>query len=114
MPELHDDRRQEPRFRAAGSATLKDGNAQHRALILDLSLNGLKITRPDAFVPNDRDLVQLTLSVGDSDPFKADVKIVHTERTELGLEFFDMPPRDFGVLAGIIEKYQRLRRSGTQ
>ena len=41
MPELHDDRRLEPRFRTAGSATLRVGRKEIRALVLDLSLTGL-------------------------------------------------------------------------
>lgn len=112
MPELYDDRRQEPRFRTAGSATIDTGGEQYRALVLDLSLNGLKLTRPDKLDARHNARFRITLSIGDSDPFLAEVKLVHTEPTLLGLEFFDMPPRDFAVLAGIIETFERLRRQG--
>jgi hypothetical protein len=110
MPELHDDRRQEPRFRTAGTALIRSGRKEVRALVLDLSLNGLKIARPDQFEGASQARFPISLSIGQGDPFKAEVKLVHTEPGWLGLEFVDMPPRDFAVLAGIIEQFQRLRR----
>lgn len=114
MPELYDDRRQEPRFRTAGSATIEGAGEAHRALVLDLSLNGLKLTRPDKLDARHNARFKITLSIGDSDPFIAEVKLVHTEPTVLGFEFFDMPPRDFSVLAGIIETFESLRRQGAK
>ncbi len=112
MHEIHDERRQEPRFRAAGSATFKVGRRDYRALVLDLSLNGLKVTRPEGFAPLQGDRFRLALTVAGGDPFVAEVKVMHSEPGLLGLEFYDMPPRDFGVLAGLIEQYQKLKRYG--
>jgi hypothetical protein len=112
MPELYDERRQEPRFRTAGRATLTVDGETLAADVLDLSLNGLSISRPARLDVHPSQLVSLSLQVGDVEPFVADVKIVHAEKAKLGLEFFDMPPRDFAVLAGIIETFQRLRREG--
>jgi hypothetical protein len=110
MADLHDDRRLEPRFRTAGSATLRAGRKDFRALVLDLSLNGLKLTRPEQFDGARQARYPVTLSIGQANPFKAEVKLVHTEPGWLGLEFVDMPPADFGVLAGIIEQFERLQR----
>ena len=98
MAEHHDDRRQEPRYRTAGSAAFTVGKRAYRALVLDLSLNGLKIT----------------LSVGSNPPLVAEVKLVHVETALLGLEFYDMPPRDFALLAGLIEHFQRAQRGAAR
>ena len=111
MADLHDDRRLEPRFRTAGSAVLRAGRRDFRALVLDLSLNGLKVTRPDRFEAPKQSLFPVTLTIGQGNPFKAEVKLVHAEPGWLGLEFTDMPPSDFGVLAGIIEQFERLQRA---
>jgi hypothetical protein len=110
MPDLHDERRQEPRFRTAGSASFSVGRKEFRALVLDLSLNGLKLTRPEGFAATKGQRFPITLSIPGTDPFKAEVMIVHVEPAQLGVEFFDMPPRDFGVLAGLIEQFVRLKR----
>lgn len=112
MAEHHDDRRQEPRYRTAGSASFTAGKRAYRALVLDLSLNGLKITQPEGFGLAKGEHFKLTLSVGSNPPFVAEVKLVHIETALLGLEFYDMPPRDFGLLAGLIEHFQRATRSG--
>jgi hypothetical protein len=114
MAEHHDDRRQEPRYRTAGSATFTVGKRPFRALVLDLSLNGLKVTRPDSLVLAKGEHVKLTLSVGSNPPFVAEVKLAHVETSLLGLEFYDMPPRDFGVLAGLIEHFQHDKRAGSK
>jgi hypothetical protein len=110
MPDLHDDRRLEPRFRTAGSATLRVGRKEIRALVLDLSLTGLKLSRPDPFAAAANTRFPISLAIGQGKPFKAEVKLAHVEPGWLGLEFVDMPPHDFGVLAGIIEQFERLRR----
>lgn len=110
MADLHDDRRLEPRFRTAGSATLRVGRKEFRALVLDLSLNGLKMSRPDQFEAPRNTRFPVSLSIGQGDPFKAEVKLVHVEPGWIGLEFVDMPPHDFAVLAGIIDQFERLRR----
>lgn len=110
MADLHDDRRLEPRFRTAGSATFRAGRKDLRALVLDLSMNGLKLSRPENFQAATDTRFPVTLTIGQGNPFRAEVKLVHAEPGWLGLEFVDMPPNDFGVLVGIIEQFERLRR----
>ena len=114
MAEHHDDRRQEPRYRTAGSAAFTVGKRAYRALVLDLSLNGLKITRPDGLALAQGEHFKLTLSVGSNPPLVAEVKLVHVEIALLGLEFYDMPPRDFALLAGLIEHFQRAQRGAAK
>jgi hypothetical protein len=114
MPDLHDDRRLETRFRTAGSATLRAGRKEIRALVLDLSLNGLKLTRPAQFDAPRETRFPITLAIGQGNPFKAEVKLVHAEPGWLGLEFVDMPAGDFGVLNAIIEQFERLRRQAAR
>lgn len=109
MPDLHDERRQEPRFRTAGSAILHLGRTELRALVLDLSLNGLKLARPEGFDRAGGDRFKLTLRIGQREPFVAEVRLVHVEPGILGLEFHDMPPADFAVLIGIIDAFQKAR-----
>jgi hypothetical protein len=110
VADLNDDRRLEPRFRTAGSATFRSGRKDLRALVLDLSMNGLKLSRPEQFEAARDSRFPVTLTIGQGKPFKAEVKLVHAEPGWLGLEFVDMPPNDFGVLVGIIEQFERLQR----
>jgi hypothetical protein len=110
MPDLYDERRQEPRFRTSGEAVFEVQGRTYRGDILDLSLNGLKVARPPEFALGDGARFKLSLQIPNSDPFVAEVLLVHAEGAHLGLEFYDMPPRDFGVLAGLIEQYAQWRR----
>ncbi len=57
---------------------------------------------------------KLSLHIPNTDAFVAEVLLVHAEGAHLGLEFYDMPPRDFGLLAGLIEQYARLRRQAAR
>lgn len=109
MPSITDDRRLEPRFRAAGSASLRQGRKEYRALVLELSLNGLKLTRPTGLMVALDSPVDVVLSIGAAAPFRAQVKVVHQAPGIVGAEFYDMPPRDFAVLVELIEHFHRLR-----
>jgi hypothetical protein len=108
-PLTPDDRRLEPRFRAAGSALLRQGRKEHRALVLELSLNGLKLTRPAGIMVALDSPLDIVLSIGATAPFRAQIKLVHEGPGVLGGEFYDMPPRDFAVLVELIEHFHRLR-----
>jgi hypothetical protein len=110
MSEIYDDRRQEPRFAASGEARFIAGDLSFTAAVLDMSLNGVKITRPEGFVLPKGQRFRIELVIPGSPPFNAEVMLVHSEASQLGVEFYDMPPRDFGVLAALIEQFLRLRR----
>jgi hypothetical protein len=110
MPELYDERRTEPRFPTSGEATFAAGGRAWSAEILDLSLNGAKISRPAGFDPPSAARLRVTLAVAGLAPFSAEMLVHHAEGAQLGLEFYDMPPQDFAVLVGAIEQFQRLRR----
>ena len=111
MPEIYDDRRQEPRFPATGEARFIAADKSYRADLLDMSLNGVKITRPDGFELPKGERFRIELLIPGSDAFTAEVMLVHAEPTQLGVEFYDMPPRDFSLLAALIEQFLRLRRT---
>ena len=108
MREIFDDRRQEPRFPTSGTARFALGERRHEAAVLDLSLNGLKVTRPDGWDPVQNERYGVEIEIPGADPFMAEVALVYVDESELGLEFHDMPPRDFAVLARLIEHHARL------
>jgi PilZ domain len=110
VPELYDERRQEPRFRTAGEASFRWADRDWQVEVLDLSLNGLKIDRPAGLDVERHQRFTVVLAIPQFGAFSAEVMLVHAEGAQLGLEFYDMPPRDFGVLAGLIEAFQRLRK----
>jgi hypothetical protein len=110
MPELYDERRTEPRFPTSGEATFDVDGRAWSAEILDLSLNGLKVSRPPGFDPPPALRFRIALAIPGMEAFSAEVLLHHTEVDRFGLEFYDMPPTDFAVLAGAIEQFQRLRR----
>jgi hypothetical protein len=111
MPEIYDDRRQEPRFTASGEVRFIAGDKSYRADILDMSLNGVKITRPEGFDVPKGQRFRIELLIPGTDAFNAEVMLVHAEPLQLGVEFYDMPPRDFSLLAALIEQFLRLRRT---
>lgn len=110
MREIFDDRRQEPRFSTRGTASFTLAERPFQAEVRDMSLNGIKVSRPEGCAPDKDSRFQVELAIPGADPFTAEVAVVHAEADELGLEFHDMPPRDFSVLATLIEQYARNRR----
>ncbi len=107
MAEMNEDRRQEPRFTASGSAAIRIGEVFYDADILDLSLNGMKLSRPKEFPIGRNERCQVTLNMPDALPFSAELLIVFTGSDFLGVEFFDMPPADFTVLARLVTDFVR-------
>lgn len=107
MPASSDDRRQEPRFAARGELSFSIAGNEFHTGIADLSLNGLKVTRPHGFSPVRGDRFRVAINIAGADRFLAEVMLVFVDDQQLGLEFYDMPPRDFGVLAGLIEHFRR-------
>ncbi|HVF33877.1 MAG TPA: PilZ domain-containing protein [Candidatus Saccharimonadia bacterium] len=109
MREIFDDRRQEPRFSTSGTARFALDGRQHEAVVLDLSLNGLKVTRPEGWSPAKGERHRVEIEIPGANCFTAEVALVYLDEAELGLEFHDMPPRDFAVLARLIDHYARLK-----
>ena len=105
MGELYDDRRQEPRFNAAGLYRLKDDHASGR--IHDLSLNGAMLERIEGIVMEPASRVVIVLSIGDEPEFAADVLVQHLTPERIGVEFYDMSPEHFTTLARLIERFTR-------
>ncbi|MFN7550672.1 MAG: PilZ domain-containing protein [Pseudomonadota bacterium] len=109
MASARPDRRLEPRFRTAGRAVLRAGRRDFRALVLDLSLQGLRLSRPAQFDAARDARFPVTLAIGEGEPLRAEVQVMHAEPGSLGVSFVYMPPSDFGVLAGLIEHFERGR-----
>ena len=110
MREIFDDRRQEPRFPTRGTASYALGGTRVESTVHDLSLNGLKVGLPDAAAPEQGQRFTVELDIPGAERFTAEVAVVYADAGELGLEFHDMPPRDFTVLVALIEHYAALRR----
>jgi|SRR5687767_13338935 len=111
MREIFDDRRQEPRFSTRGTARFTCSDRAFEAEVRDLSLNGIKVARPEGCTLAKGERFQVMLEIGTADPFTAEVAVIYADADELGLEFHDMPPPDFTVLAALIELHARNRRA---
>ncbi len=109
MAEFYDDRRQEPRFEAGGEAEVEIGGNRVRGALIDLSINGLKMQKPQGFGAPDGSRFKLTLLFPECPPFAADVLLVRTNVDTIGVEFMDMPPRDFAGLTELIERFHSSR-----
>jgi len=112
MSEIHDDRRLDPRFPTSGEASFGPNGTNYRVPLLDLSLNGARVLRPESFALERGTHVELELAFPEADHFSAEAVVVHIEETQIGLEFHAMGPRDFAVLVGLIERHhsERLKR----
>lgn len=105
MAEFYDDRRQEPRFPTRGEGEVEIGGVRVRGDLVDLSINGLKMRRPEGFGAPDGSRFPLTLLIPGFPPFAADVLLVRTSTETIGVEFMDMPPRDFATLTALIDGF---------
>ena len=110
MSELYDERRQEPRFPTRGTASFMFADRRYETAVLDLSLNGIKVSRPDDWAHDAGGRFRVELAIPGADGFTAEVALVYVDGNQLGLEFYDMPLKDFSVLATLIEHYARARR----
>ena len=110
MSELYDERRQEPRFPTRGTASFMFADRRYETAVLDLSLNGIKVSRPDDWGHDPGGRFRVDLTIPGTDAFTAEVALVYVDGNQLGLEFYDMPLKDFSVLASLIEHYARARR----
>ena len=102
MSEFIEDRRLERRFPSAGEARFHVNGNDFAGRLIDVSVNGVRTTRPQSF---DLDLgakLKLELSVDQTEPMVADVMIVHSEPDRIGFEFYDMSPHEFRVLTDLI------------
>ncbi|WP_170113119.1 PilZ domain-containing protein [Ahniella affigens] len=109
MAEFFDDRRQEPRFDTVGEGEVEINGQRVRGSLIDLSINGLKMQKPIGFGAPDGSRFKMNLVLPEQAPFAAEVMLVRTNPDTIGVEFMDMPPRDFACLTQLIERFQTLR-----
>lgn len=109
MAEIYDDRRQETRFATSGEGEVEVDGQLLRGGLLDLSINGLKMARPDGFAAPSGSRFALKLIVPGAEALTAQVVLVRADSTSVGVEFMDMAPRDFGLLTTLIERHVQLR-----
>lgn len=109
MAEFFDDRRQEPRFDTVGEGEVEISGRRVRGNLIDLSINGLKMQKPDGFGAPDGSRFKMNLVLPEQAPFAAEVMLVRTNPDSIGVEFMDMPPRDFACLTQLIDRFQSLR-----
>lgn len=109
MGELHDERREKARFITSGEAEIEFKGSKLRGVLLDLSINGLRMSRPEGFAVSHHSRFPITLYIAGISPLTADVALVRMTTDIIGVEFMDMPPRDFAFLASAIERFVELR-----
>ncbi|HWT15497.1 MAG TPA: PilZ domain-containing protein [Patescibacteria group bacterium] len=108
MAEIYDDRRQETRFTTQGEGEVDIQGKAVRGELVDLSINGLRMVRPEGFSPPDGSRFALNLLIPGEAPFRADVSMIRLDDRAFSVEFMDMSPRDFGLLSGLIERFAHL------
>jgi hypothetical protein len=111
MGEIYEDRRQEPRFTTAGKYRLETARSGHvEGRILDLSLNGAMLERSSKveFVAGTRHRISLEFT--GQPPFHGDALLVYSGNERIGIEFYDMDPKNFAALSALIESLTRANR----
>lgn len=112
MAEIYDERRQETRFATSGEGEVEIDGRMLRAELLDLSINGLRMSRPAGFGAPSGSRFAMNLLIPGADTFTAQVALVRVDAETVGVEFMDMSPRDFGLLSDLIDRYASLRAQG--
>ena len=102
MGEFYEDRRQEPRFSTAGRYRLQSGSSELTGRILDLSLNGALLERNDSSGLQPGQRQKISLEFTGHPAFNADVLMVRVDGSHLGIEFYDMDPKNFAALSTLI------------
>src|SRR5690349_19862331 len=102
MSEFIEDRRLERRFPSAGEARFHVNGTDYAGRLIDVSVNGVRTTRPESFGLDIGAKLKLQLAVEATEPMVADVMIVHSEPDRIGFEFYDMTPHEFRVLSDLI------------
>ncbi|MEO8957849.1 MAG: PilZ domain-containing protein [Rudaea sp.] len=110
MGEFYEERRQEPRFSTAGRYRLQNRTSELTGRILDLSLNGALLERNDStgLQPGDRHGISLEFTGHPA--FNADALLVRVDGSRLGIEFYDMDPKNFAELSTLIHGLTRNQR----
>jgi hypothetical protein len=108
MAEIYDDRRQETRFTTQGEGEVEIQGKSVRGALADLSINGLRMMRPEGFSPPDGSRFALTLLIPGADPFRAEVALIRLDDCAFSVEFMDMSPKDFAQLSGLIDRFAHL------
>jgi hypothetical protein len=104
MGELYEERRQEPRFTAAGRYRLQTGRGgEIEGRILDLSLNGALLEHAGGVKLQAGTHHAVNLEFAGQPPFHGDTLLVRVEADRLGIEFYDMDPQNFAALSALIE-----------
>lgn len=109
MAELHDERREEARFITSGEGEIQFQGCKLRGVLLDLSINGLRMTRPEGFTVSSRSRFPVTLYIVGITPFTADVALIRMTADTIGVEFMDMTPQNFSLLSSAIDRFMELR-----
>jgi hypothetical protein len=112
MGELYDERRQEPRFSATGKYRLqlpKSGEMEGR--IMDLSLNGVLLESTIAIQAPIGSRMPIAIEFEGHEPFRGDVVLVRIDGQQLGVEFYDMDPKNFTALSELIAWLKKSNRS---
>lgn len=108
MAEIFDDRRQETRFATQGEGEVEIQGKSVRGALVDLSINGLRMARPEGFSPPDGSRFAINLLVPGAEPFRAEVAMIRLDDHAFSVEFMDMSPKDFASLSALIDRFAHL------
>jgi len=107
MSDYIEDRRLERRYPSAGEARFHLNGYEFRGQLLDVSVNGLRTTRPEGFELAEGDRLKVTLSPNVTGPLQAEVAIVHLGADQIGFEFQNIAPHEFWVLSLMLADQER-------
>jgi len=111
MGELYEDRRQEPRFSAAGKYRLRTANGSEiEGRVLDLSLNGVLLEHSSSTQLQEGSHHSLTLEFAGQPAFYGDTLVIWADSSRIGIEFYDMDPQNFAALTALIDALDHAHR----
>jgi c-di-GMP-binding flagellar brake protein YcgR len=107
MTQFVEDRRLERRIPSAGEARFHVNGADYSGRLIDVSVNGIRTSRPEGFELDLGAKLKLTLHAEQVKPVLADVVMVHDDPDKIGFEFYDMTPHEFRTLSDFILSQDR-------
>lgn len=84
MTDSHTERRRFKRIAFDAKTELKQGERQWQVTLVDLSLKGLLIERPDPWTGNKDDAFQVEIHLGKEEHVEMNVRLTHNDHHQLG------------------------------
>ena len=104
------DRRLEPRYPVHGPVVVRAQSGVFTAEIFDVSLNGALLSNPGLQQLHSGDQLEVEITLQDVPHVHARALVAHVHGDRFGIEFQDMPARDFDVFCGLVLMLAQQRR----